>query len=229
MRYRPPLVLLVTFALSSGSFAGEPREARDGFASTDYRALEASVLRETNLLRRDPRGYARKLAALRPSYRGNLIIRGPNEPAIATVEGVSALDDAIAALERAPRRLPRLAHSRALAAAARIHANDLAASGALGHAGSDGSAPDQRISRVGVWDGMVAENIAFGPIDAEEIVIGLLIDDGVPDRGHRDVLLTRELFFGGVACGPHPVYKVTCVMDYATSIRSRQGDRRRGY
>ena len=40
--------------------------------------------------------------------------------------------------------------------------------------------------------------------------------------GHRDVLLTRELFFAGVACGPHPTYRVVCVMDYATSLRARR-------
>jgi uncharacterized protein YkwD len=152
---------------------------------------------------------------------------------IATMEGVKALDEAIAALRRAPRRLPRLAHSQGLSTAARAHADDLTRTGALGHAGSDGSSPDRRVSRVGTWDGLVAENISFGPVDAEEIVIGLLVDDGVPDRGHREVLLTRELFFAGVACGRHPTYRVSCVMDYATSFQSghkpsRQRAPRRG-
>jgi uncharacterized protein YkwD len=194
-----------------------------------YRALEQAILQETNLLRRDPRAYARKLAALRPSYQGNRILRGPNQPAIATVEGVAALDEAIAALRKGPRRLPRLARSQGLELAARAHADDLARSGGLGHEGSDGSSPAKRVTRVGTWDGLVAENISFGPIDAEEIVIGLIVDDGVPDRGHRDVLLTRELFFAGVACGPHPSYKITCVMNYATSFKlSAQRPRERG-
>jgi len=208
------VVLLAHPGVRSAPTADEP--------ASSYSELEEAVLREMNLLRRDPRAYAAKLLALRPSYHGNRILRGPDEPAIATVEGVAALDEAVRALRRAPRRLPRLGLSAGLTEAARAHARDLGLNGGLGHAGSDGSAPDQRVSRVGVWDGIVAENISFGPDDAEEIVIGLIVDDGVPDRGHRDVLLTRELFFAGVACGPHPTYRIVCVMDYATSLRARR-------
>ena len=184
-----------------------------------FETLETALLDEMNLLRRNPRAYAAKLAAQRATYQGDLILRTPEGPAIRTQEGVAALDEAIRALRRAPRRLPRLAHSEALTHAARAHARDLAKSGLLGHAGSDGSAPDERVSRVGKWEGLVAENIAFGRMSAEEIVIGLLVDDGVPSRGHREVLLTRELFFAGVACGPHPRYEMTCVIDYATSFK----------
>lgn len=195
--------------------------ARAEAPAPSYGALEDAVLQEINLLRKDPRGYAGKLRALRPSYRGNRILRGGDEPAIAVVEGVAALDEAIRALEGAPRRLPRLGLSRGLARAARVHADDCDAHDLLGHEGHDGSSPDERVSRFGEWSGVVAENISFGPLDAEEIVIGLLVDDGVPDRGHRDVLLTRELFFAGVACGPHPSYRNVCVMDFATSLRPK--------
>lgn len=67
---------------------------------------------------------------------------------------------------------------------------------------------------------MVAENIAFGPTTGEEVIVGLLVDDGVPDRGHRKVLFERELFFTGVACGPHPSYGATCVIDYAGAFET---------
>jgi len=219
------LVVLASMTLAPAGHASERGEASSPGAG--YRALEAAILRETNLMRRDPRAYADKLEVIRTQYRGNRIHRGPDQPIIVTVEGVAALDEAIDALRRAPRRLPRLAHSNGLELAARAHADDLAISGGLGHRGSDGSAPDERVARVGTWDGLVAENISFGPDDAVEIVIGLLVDDGVLDRGHREVLLTRELFFAGVACGPHPGYRITCVMDYATSFRSGRRPARR--
>jgi uncharacterized protein YkwD len=199
--------------------------ARQGSPGRALSALEAAILEETNLLRKDPRGYAQKLIQLRPSYRGKLIHR-EGQASILTQEGVAALDEAIAVLKRAPKRLPRLAHAEGLSRAAADHARDLGRTGALGHTGSDGGGPDKRARRHGVWDGMVAENIAFGPTDSEEIVIGLLVDDGVPDRGHRDILLTQELFFGGVACGPHPGYGTTCVMTYATSFKSNGAGKR---
>ncbi|MFO0749321.1 MAG: CAP domain-containing protein [Myxococcota bacterium] len=188
-------------------------------AQVDYRALERAVLDEMNLFRKDPRAYVAKLEAVRDAMRGNLIMREGETP-IATQEGVSAVNEAIAVLSRASRRLPRFAHSNGLADAAREHADDLAQSGALGHDGTDGSSPDQRVSRHGRWVNMVAENIAFGPTTAEDIVVGLIIDDGVADRGHRDILLEGQLFFAGVACGPHPSYGTTCVIDYATGLET---------
>lgn len=186
----------------------------------DWQALEADVLAEMNLFRHDPRGYVAKLQSLRESMRGNLIVR-PGETAIATQEGVSAVDEAIAVLSRAPRRLPRFARANGLAEAAREHTLDLGQSGGLGHDGSDGSTPDARVSRHGRWENMVAENIAFGPTTAEDVVVGLIVDDGVADRGHRDILLDGQLFFAGVACGPHPTYGATCVIDYASGFESR--------
>lgn len=186
----------------------------------DWAQLAADVLVEMNEMRRDPRAYVAKLEALRASMRGNLIMREGENP-IATREGVAAVDEAIQVLSRAARRLPRFAYAPGLAAAARDHAADLNANNGMGHDGSDGSSPDSRVSRHGKWDRLVAENIAFGPTTAEEVVVGLIVDDGVADRGHREVLMEPELFFAGVACGPHPTYAATCVIDYATSFKSR--------
>lgn len=51
--------------------------------------------------------------------------------------------------------------------------------------GSDRSNPGERINRyVACQDGW-AENIACGQRSAREIVMALIIDDGVPGRGHR--------------------------------------------
>ena len=186
----------------------------------DWDALEDAVMVEMNLFRKNPRAYADKLVELRSRMRGNLIER-PGLAAIITQEGVAAIDEAIGALRRGPRRLPRFASTVGLAYAAADHARDLNATDSLGHDGSDGSDPGVRVSRYGTWDVMVSENIAFGPTTAEEIVVGLLVDDGVADRGHRHVLFERELFFAGVGCGPHPTYGATCVIDYAAAFESR--------
>jgi uncharacterized protein YkwD len=190
-------------------------------------ALERAVLDEMNLMRRDPRGYTNKLAALRERYRGRVIER-PGRPGILTEEGVGAVDEAIGALAQAPRRLPRLAWTDGLARAAHDHARDLGARDALGHTGADGSGPDTRVQRHGAWQGLVAENISFGPTDAEDIVTGLIVDDGVASRGHREVLLTAELFFAGVGCGPHPSYGTVCVIDYATGFQTKGPNHKAG-
>lgn len=188
----------------------------------DYRGLEADVIRETQALRRDPAGWAGHLEARRRDYDGD--IRHEHDGTRLWVEeGVAALDEAVAVLQAADR-LPRLAPSGLLARAAAGHAHDLGVHDATGHAGSDGSDPHARIGRVAEITGMTAENISFGPRTGRDVLMALVIDDGVPDRGHRDILLTPELFQIGVACGPHPSYGVVCVMNLAGGVINRDED-----
>jgi uncharacterized protein YkwD len=49
------------------------------------------------------------------------------------------------------------------------------------------------------------------------VVLQLLIDDGVRNRGHRKTLLDRDYAVAGAACGPHREYQQICVIDFAAS------------
>jgi uncharacterized protein YkwD len=69
---------------------------------------------------------------------------------------------------------PALTLSRALTEAAASHARDMARHGALDHRGSDGSTPDERVSRAGYAWGAVGENIAAGQPNAEAVVASWL-------------------------------------------------------
>lgn len=102
---------------------------------------------------------------------------------------------------------------------AREHANGSGTAGITGHQGADGSTLDQRISRYAVWTGAISENLYYGAADAEEIVVQLLIDRGVPGRGHRRNILSPEMAVVGVAVRRHPGYGAICVMDFATLLR----------
>jgi uncharacterized protein YkwD len=113
---------------------------------------------------------------------------------------------------------PPLAPSRTLTAAARDHALDLGRSGQTGHTGSDGSTLATRVERRGRWDRSIAENLAFGIADPLEIVLGLLVDDGVPGRGHRRNILEPSFAHVGVAIGPHPRFGVAAVIDFAGRV-----------
>ena len=113
---------------------------------------------------------------------------------------------------------PPLAPSRTLSAAARDHALDLGRSGQTGHTGSDGSTLAERVERHGRWDRSLGENLAFGIADPLEIVLGLLVDDGVPGRGHRRNILDPSFAHVGVALRPHPRFGVVAVVDFAGGI-----------
>jgi hypothetical protein len=64
--------------------------------------------------------------------------------------------------------------------------------------------------------------ISFGPEQPPAVVIDLVVDDGVPDRGHRKILLDDRLRFAGAACGPHTIYRTMCVIDLADTLTVRR-------
>lgn len=65
---------------------------------------------------------------------------------------------------------PPLKASPALDRAALAHAKDMAARSALGHAGTDGSAPGERAARAGYAWRLVGENVAAGQATPEQVV-----------------------------------------------------------
>ncbi|KNC47720.1 allergen V5/Tpx-1 family protein [Thecamonas trahens ATCC 50062] len=143
------------------------------------------------------------------------MLRLPGQTPILTAEGVAALDEAIDVLVEIAAPLPLLTPYRGLAAAAAEHCADLARTGEASHFGSDGSAPAQRVERYGKWRVATAENISYGGESAFRIMAKLLIDDGVPDRGHRATMLDPEYACVGIAVASHPVYNTVAVFEFA--------------
>lgn len=191
--------------------------ATPGYMTTS----DFEVVMEINRMRTDPAGYAKKyLIPRRLYYRGNSYTI-PGKITIIANEGVSALDECIRELLNSTP-VSSLTPSKGLTLAARDQVNDQASTGKTGHAGSDGSTMQTRIERYGQWKMSAAENISYGPVEAREIVISLLIDDGVPSRGHRKNLLNGSLNVVGVKTGTHPVYGAMCVMDFAGNYIQKQ-------
>jgi hypothetical protein len=197
-------------------------EERAGQAS--YMSLsELEVITEINLLRSDPAAYARlRLAPLRVYYHGKLFFHPSRSPVpIQCIEGVAALDESIQALENT-RPLPPVFPCEGLTLAAREMTQDQGATKRTGHVGTIGSRMSERIEHYGIWNGLIAENISYGFKDPKDIVIFLLIDDGVPDRGHRLTLLDPELTRVGVSINKHRRYRYMCVMDFAASYKTNK-------
>lgn len=115
--------------------------------------------------------------------------------------------------------LPPLKIAAALIYSARDHANESGGAGAIGHQGADGSTLGERISRHASWEGSISENLYYGPADAQQIVVQLLIDKGVSGRGHRRNILSPKMALAGVAVRRHTGYGFICVIDFATLLR----------
>lgn len=190
-----------------------------GSRNPDWTELARDLITETNAARRDPKAYSRYLEELLPQFEGKLL-RRPGRAVLRTEEGSGAVREAIRAL-RATRPMGPLRWSKGMAAAARDHVRDQGPAGLMEHKGTDGSTPARRVNRYGRWGVAVSENIAYGSNPARDVVLQLIVDDGVADRGHRMNLLDPELGVAGAACGPHARYRQICVIDYA--VRYKEG------
>jgi uncharacterized protein YkwD len=89
---------------------------------------------------------------------------------------------------------PPLTLESHLTRAAREHARDMARHNMLEHTGSDGSRPDQRVTRAGYKWRTTGENIASGPTTPEEVMAGWLASPG-----HCENLMNPRFTEMGVA------------------------------
>jgi len=209
------LLALITLAIS----ANAADTSRSANVSGDSSFLEHHVISELNLARTHPRQYASNLMELRKHFRGTEL-RRPGNVVIVTKEGVPAVDEAITFLKSA-KPLSPLKLSRGMSRGARDHVNEQGPAGVTGHDSNDGSKPWDRASRYGKWQKTIGENISYGSDDARMVVMGLIMDDGVPDRGHRKNIFNPEFHVVGVACGPHSVYGTMCVITFAGGYEER--------
>jgi uncharacterized protein YkwD len=175
--------------------------------------LQRELLFELNRLRANPRVYVPLLGEHKKGFSGNRKYLSKHE-VLLTREGVKPVDGAIAFLKQAPP-VPVLRLSAGMSRAALDHVHDTGPEGKIGHFGTDGSSPGERLQRYGKPVGWVAENIGFGDARAQNMVMILLVDDGVPDRGHRKKMLSGRYRHVGIACGPHKIYRHMCVIDFA--------------
>jgi uncharacterized protein YkwD len=176
----------------------------------------SAIVREMNLARQNPAQYASYVEEMRGQFNGNLLVR-PGRVALRTKEGVKAVDEAIRYLRSASPR-PALAFSPGMSRAAADHCAAQAGGGMSHNAG--GSA-GSRISRYGTFSGSWGENISCGKQSAREIVIALIVDDGLRSRKHRDNIFSTNFSVAGAATGPHAQYRTICSMAFAGGYAER--------
>ncbi|HUQ31859.1 MAG TPA: CAP domain-containing protein [Pyrinomonadaceae bacterium] len=184
--------------------------------------LEREILEEMNLARTNPQQYAAYVEQFKTYYNGNRLKLPGRQTPIVTFDGIAAVDEAIGFL-KAARPQTALEVNRGMSLAAKDHANDLALKGVSGHKGSDGSTPNARLERYGRWDGVVGENIVYDVSTAREIVIGLIIDDGTANRGHRRNIFDPNHRVAGISVMDSPANGAKCVLDYAGGFADKAG------
>lgn len=179
-------------------------------ALTAASRFEAAVLDELNAMRADPDRYSERLLDYRDRFDGLIVYGEDEESPVQTREGARPVDEAIGALRRSVP-LPQLREGRLLARAAADHVTAQSRSGEVGHYSQGHNPPARLVARGGGQ--YVSEVIAYGEGSPESVIRQLLVDDGVPGRGHRFELLSARYRYAGVACGPHPRWRSMCVIE----------------
>ncbi len=160
---------------------------------------EKAVITEMNYARTKPGEYVtKKLQPLVSKSSGSYL---------------TALNECISQMN-AMTAIEELSYGQGLYVAAKEWVEEQGKGSSTGHQ----SGWDSRIGKYCSYT-TAGENIAYGYDSAEAIVIALLVDDGVSDRGHRKNILEMDghgpYTHAGAAIGSHGEYGTMCCIDYA--------------
>jgi uncharacterized protein YkwD len=97
------------------------------------------------------------------------------------------------------------------------HAMDMGKKSKTGHVSSNGTTFEKRL-REKIKFGLIGENCSYGYATPLDIVLTLLIDDGIKSLGHRKNILNPKFHWVGIAIEPHRKFRVNCVMDFAEEL-----------
>lgn len=111
------------------------------------------------------------------------------------------------------KSMQALTPSKSLYTIAKDHAIDFGKQGKTGH----GNFKKRFQKYFNNCECTVGENCYYGRAKPLDIVIGLLIDEGINDLSHRKNLLNPEYKNIGVYIGPHKVFKKSCVADFSSA------------
>ena len=181
----------------------------------NYEEKSRNIFNLINKYRANPRELARHLEQLKKYLDKNTnILSEPDKIQIQMVEGENVFNEAINFLKNL-RPLQPLIWDDCLAQSAQEHVDDIGPKGLLLYQSSDGTEPEDRITKYGNYIESLGENIDFGPNDEIGVIVSLTLDDGEEERPHRDNLFKNDYKKIGIACGPHQTEFQMCVMDLA--------------
>ena len=183
-------------------------------------SIVKQVVDEHNLIRTNPQFYI-PFIEKEMSYLNGSTLEKPGEIPLMTNEGKAAYQECIKFLKN-QKPLSKLEHNDKLSRASQDHADDIGPRGACSHNGSDGSSTSDRIERYIQWQNSCAENISFGQKTARDVIIQLIVDDGLQNRIHRSNVFSADSKFIGVGFQNHRDYKTCCVIDYVGGIVGQQ-------
>ena len=183
----------------------------------NYEEIESELFQLHNELRTKPQNFLPKLRDLLPHFKDK-IFSIPGEDPIQTFEGITAVEEAIDFL-KTQKPVKELTLNEDLTKACKDHLEDIGPKGMTSHEGINGTNIGDRIEKYCEWDGSCAENMDFGFKKAENILLNMIIDDGVKERFQRFNLFNPDFQKIGIAVGPHKIYGICAIIGYCKNVR----------
>ena len=181
----------------------------------EYNDKAYNIFNLLNQFRANPRQLAHHLEKLKKYLdKSTNVLSEPDKIQFQMIEGEKVIDEAVKYLKNLPP-IPPLEWEDALAQSAQQHVNDIGPKGILSYQSSDGTEPEDRITKYGNYMDALGENIDFGPNDEIGVIVSMTLDDGEIERPHRENLFNNDYKKIGIACGPHKTEFQMCVMDFA--------------
>ena len=147
------------------------------------------LIMEINLLRTNPKKYAKTISKYMNYFKGNLLCLPDTNAGIQTEEGVEAFKEAVDFLNK-QENLEPLKPSKGLCRIAEefIAIYQKPDSGELANKDME-----DIINKYGSFSGSFSRAMDFGGETAEMAIINLVVSDGDPSRGQRESLLSNEI------------------------------------
>lgn len=180
------------------------------------------ICNELNYARTNPSGYAQAVLEPRLSRFDGEKYQQDNGIYLITNEGKTPVEEAITELKTL-EPCSALTLDSALCKVSDLLAQYQASTGKTGHDGPNDMTLGDRLKKYGSPQGSAGENCAYGPKTPREIVAQLIIDDGVPSRGHRENIFNANFKLVGISYieGASAAYGSVCVMDFATAYTAK--------
>ena len=171
-------------------------------AMVSFEKFIDEVLSEINNLRSDPLQFSQRMESWESNFRENNARMRKGAVPVMTKEGVSALLETIQSI-RTIKPMCELEFNEGLRRSAQLHCNDTGPLGIVGHIGSRETTLPDRLSDFGTWADCIGETIDYGSVSAFESVCALIIDDGLPSRPHRNIVLNPRFKKVGIGAAKH--------------------------
>jgi hypothetical protein len=174
---------------------------------------EFAILQALNRVRTNPKSLIPLIESkLRCLDESTGVLRVPGAPHPETsVEGAAAYREAIAFLSKVRPLVTLLDVPTGMLYAARDHVKDSERRMDVSPDGNDGSTAQTRLARYGRF-GHFAHLMALNHRNADDIIVQLVVDDGVASRADRTAIFDPDMRVCGAAIGAHPLMQYVAVI-----------------